>query len=115
MNLPKLFPKKSEAERSAKAPKAEGSKKGVLKAVKPKKGETAKRAARKPDEPRFAWWLTARQFLREVVYELKKVVWPSRKETVGTTAVVLVIVAISGVFLGIVDLVLSKLVRLLIG
>lgn len=114
MNLPKLFPKKNEAERSAKTPKAEGSKKGVLKAVKPKKGETAKKSARKPEEPRFAWWLTARQFLREVVYELKKVVWPSRKETMGTTAVVLVIVAICGAFLGVIDTLLYHLIRLVI-
>jgi len=47
--------------------------------------------------------------------ELRKVVWPSRKETIGSTSVVLVIVALSGVFLGIVDLILSRLVRLIVG
>ena len=30
------------------------------------------------------------QFLREVKVELKKVVWPSRKQTIGSTVVVLI-------------------------
>lgn len=115
MNLPKLFQKKNEVERSAKPLRADGSRKANLKAVKPKKTEPAKKAPKKSDEPRVPWWNTARQYLREVVYELRKVVWPSRKETIGTTSVVLVIVAISGVFLGIVDVILSRLVRLVIG
>jgi len=115
MNLPKLFTKKNEAERSAKSPKAESSRKASLRAVKPKKTETSKRPSRKPEESRLAWWHASRQYLREVVSELKKVVWPSRKETVGSTTVVLVIVAVCGVFLGIVDQVLSLLVRMLIG
>jgi len=85
------------------------------KPTKPKKAETAKKPVKKQAEPRMAWVDTVRDYLREVVYELKKVVWPSRKETVGSTAVVLVIVGISAVFLGIVDFVLSRLVRLLVG
>ncbi len=55
------------------------------------------------------------KYLREVVYELKKVVWPSRKQTIGTTAVVLVVVIIFGIYLGIVDAILSRIVRFLIG
>lgn len=55
------------------------------------------------------------QYFREVVYELRKVVWPSRKQTIGTTAVVLVVVIMFGVYLGIVDAVLSRLVRFIIG
>jgi preprotein translocase subunit SecE len=38
------------------------------------------------------------QFLREVKVELKKVTWPSRKQTLGSTAVVLVVVAIISLF-----------------
>ena len=34
---------------------------------------------------------------REVVYELRRVVWPSRKETIGSTSVVLVIVMLCGI------------------
>jgi preprotein translocase subunit SecE len=52
------------------------------------------------------------QFLREVKVELKKVAWPSKKQTIGSTAVVLILVFIIAAFLGIVDMGLSGLVRL---
>ncbi|MDY7031929.1 MAG: preprotein translocase subunit SecE [Thermodesulfobacteriota bacterium] len=55
------------------------------------------------------------QFLREVRVELKKVTWPSRKETVGSTSVVLVVVIIIAVFLGLVDIGLSRLIRVFLG
>jgi preprotein translocase subunit SecE len=51
------------------------------------------------------------QFLREVKIELKKVTWPSRKQTVGTTLVVIVLVIIISLFLGIVDMGLSTVIR----
>ncbi|MDL2274497.1 preprotein translocase subunit SecE [Desulfosarcina sp. OttesenSCG-928-G10] len=51
------------------------------------------------------------QFLREVRIELKKVTWPSRKQTVGSTVVVLVVVAIISVFLGLVDEGLFRIIR----
>jgi preprotein translocase subunit SecE len=51
------------------------------------------------------------QFLREVKVELKKVTWPSRKQTMGSTVVVIVIVTIISLFLGIVDAGLSGLIR----
>jgi preprotein translocase subunit SecE len=54
------------------------------------------------------------QFLREVKVELKKVAWPSRKQTLGSTAVVLILVFIISAFLGVVDMGLSSLVRLVL-
>ena len=54
------------------------------------------------------------QFLREVKTELKKVTWPSRKDTLSGTLVVLVAVIIIAVFLGIVDFGLSGLVKQLL-
>lgn len=54
------------------------------------------------------------QFLREVKVELKKVAWPSKKQTMGSTAVVLILVFIISAFLGIVDMGLSSLVRLVL-
>ena len=53
----------------------------------------------------------AKQFLREVKQELKKVTWPSRKDTLSGTVVVLVAVFVIAAFLGIVDSVLSRLVK----
>jgi preprotein translocase subunit SecE len=52
-----------------------------------------------------------KQFLREVKTELKKVTWPSRKDTLTGTGVVLVAVFIIAIFLGIVDSGLSSLIR----
>ncbi len=54
---------------------------------------------------------SAKQFLREVKTELKKVTWPSRKITLSGTGVVLIAVFVIGLFLGIVDSGLSKLVK----
>lgn len=54
------------------------------------------------------------QFLREVKAELKKVAWPSRKQTLGLTIVVLIVVFIVAIFLGGADMLLSFLVRLVL-
>jgi preprotein translocase subunit SecE len=54
-------------------------------------------------------------FLAEVKEELKKVTWPSKDDTVGTTAVVIALVIVIAVFLGIVDVGLSRIFNLLIG
>ena len=56
----------------------------------------------------------AKQFLREVKTELKKVTWPSRKDTLSGTLVVLVAVFIIAIFLGIVDSGLSNLIKQLL-
>ena len=50
------------------------------------------------------------QFLSEVRSEVKKVTWPTKKEAMGGTAVVLVVVFIMALFLGLVDLLLSKII-----
>ncbi len=55
------------------------------------------------------------KFLREVRIELKKVNWPSRKETIGATSVVIIIVIIVAIFLGLVDIGLSRLIRIILG
>lgn len=54
------------------------------------------------------------QFLREVRIELKKVTWPTRKQTLGSTAVVIFFVVLISVFLGLVDFSLSNLIRLVL-
>ncbi len=60
------------------------------------------------------YYARSKQFLSEVVRELKQVTWPNRKETLGTTGVVLVLVIIVSIYLGLVDYALSHLVRVLI-
>ncbi len=53
-----------------------------------------------------------KEFFREVKIEMKKVVYPSREELVGSTWVVIFTAVVISVFLGIVDLGLSKLVKI---
>ncbi len=65
----------------------------------------------KPVNEKIDKWL---QFLREVKIELKKVTWPSRTQTLGSTAVVIVLVMIISLFLGLVDVGLSSVVRLVL-
>ena len=50
-------------------------------------------------------------FLREVKVELKKVTWPTRKQTVGSTVVMIILVIIISFFLGAVDIGLSSIIR----
>ena len=50
-------------------------------------------------------------FVQEVWSELKKVHWPSRKETYAATAVVLVVIGIVSLYLGMVDLALSTVIQ----
>lgn len=52
-----------------------------------------------------------RSFFDEVKLELDKVTWPTRKETVATTWVVVFIVVLISFYLGACDLVLAKLLR----
>ena len=55
------------------------------------------------------------QFLKEAKVELKKVTWPTPKQTLASTAVVIIIVFIVAIYLGIVDFVLAKLVKFVLG
>ena len=73
-----------------------------------KKSQVASIAAAKPKTHIFH---SSVQFLREVKVELKKVTWPSRKQTIGSTVVVVALVLLISLFLGFVDIGLSNLVR----
>ena len=55
------------------------------------------------------------QFFESVKLELGKVTWPTRKETVATTGVVVTIVLLVSVYLGTCDVILAKLMRIVLG
>ncbi|HXW69755.1 MAG TPA: preprotein translocase subunit SecE [Dissulfurispiraceae bacterium] len=55
-----------------------------------------------------------KNFFKEVKTEAKKVNYPTKDDLFGSTRVVIITVIIVSVFLGIVDLSLSKIVKLLI-
>lgn len=54
------------------------------------------------------------QFFAEAKNELKKVTWPTRKETTGITGVVIVTSFVMCIYLGVVDWVLAELIKFLI-
>jgi preprotein translocase subunit SecE len=57
------------------------------------------------------WVESSKQFVDEVVVESKKVAWPKLNEVVAGSISVIVVVAIIGVALGVVDAVLAVLMR----
>ncbi|HBR96927.1 MAG TPA: preprotein translocase subunit SecE [Gammaproteobacteria bacterium] len=57
----------------------------------------------------------AAAFFRDARTEVRKVVWPTRAETLQTTLIVMVIVLIMGVFLWLLDWLLSGAFQLLTG
>lgn len=55
------------------------------------------------------------KFFREVRQEVSKVTWPTRKETMVSTGMVLVLVLISAFFFWVVDSLISFTVKLILG
>lgn len=54
-------------------------------------------------------------YLKQVIAELRKVIWPNRKQMISYTTVVLVFLAFMVTLIGFVDLGLAKLVLLVFG
>lgn len=51
---------------------------------------------------------------KEMYFELKKVTWPTKKDMINYSIVVLVFIVIMGVIIGVIDLGAGKLVELLV-
>ncbi len=54
------------------------------------------------------------KFFSEVKVELSKVSWPTRQELVGSTWLIIIMTALLAVYIGLVDLALSKLLGILV-
>ena len=54
------------------------------------------------------------KFIQESVGELKKVAWPTREQVWGSTKVVIVAVVVISVFLGLIDILFSFLIKMVI-
>lgn len=52
-------------------------------------------------------------FIKDVKLEMQKVSWPTKDELIGSTVVVLVSLAILSAFVGVCDIVLSKVVNVI--
>jgi preprotein translocase subunit SecE len=50
------------------------------------------------------------KFLSEVKSEVKKVTWPNRQQMVSSTGAVIVILIVSGVFLGLLDVLFTNVI-----
>lgn len=53
-------------------------------------------------------------YLNEVRFELSKVTWPGREQTIKMTLLVIIISVIIGAFLGSLDFILTKIVAALL-
>ena len=63
----------------------------------------------------FKYIQIAGQFLRESKIELKKVKWPTRKELLASTVMVIFLVLVVALFLGLIDFGLIKIIKNVIG
>lgn len=54
-------------------------------------------------------------YAKEVVSELKKVSWPSKKDVAKVTGVVIAVTVVLGVVVGVFDLLFTGLVKLIVG
>jgi preprotein translocase subunit SecE len=53
--------------------------------------------------------------IRETIGELKKVSWPTRQEALNLTKIVLIVIAVMTVYLGVLDVFFSSLLRFILG
>ncbi len=54
-------------------------------------------------------------FLSETKAEMRKVTWPTRDELIGSTKIVIIATFVVTLFIGIVDQILSLIIRRLLG
>jgi preprotein translocase subunit SecE len=54
------------------------------------------------------------EFMNEVITELARVTWPTPKETSNATVVVMVMVVVSGMFLGLMDYIWTTLLKMVL-
>ncbi len=69
---------------------------------------TTRRRQQAPAEMARSWWQETRN-------ELRKVTWPTREQTRNLTLVVVAVCIAMATFLGVVDYVLSQIIRFIIG
>ena len=56
-------------------------------------------AVKKEDVKKLSFWKKIAKWWREMKSELKKVVWPSSKQTVNNTAVALVVMSVTAILI----------------
>jgi preprotein translocase subunit SecE len=77
--------------------------------------KTAKKAADRPGNGGRNPFAYVWNYLKQVIAELRKVIWPNRKQMVTYTSVVLLFLVFMVVLISLVDLGLTKVVMLIFG
>jgi preprotein translocase subunit SecE len=106
------------AEEASADEKASKGDSGAGKAKKGAKARSVGKAAKKPKKPgdRPANpFVFVYNYLKQVVAEMRKVIWPNRKQMLTYTSVVLVFLAFMVALVGLADFGLTKLVLLVFG
>lgn len=62
-----------------------------------------------------SWFAGVVKYFKDVKSEMKKVVWPSKKDTKNNTIVVIVVVAVAAVCMLVLDVVFGGAIHLMIG
>jgi len=73
-------------------------------------GATAVAIASRTATGRVVW-----EFIRESRTEVRKVVWPNRKETLQTTGIIIALVGVVAIIMWIIDGLLSWVIRAVLG
>jgi preprotein translocase subunit SecE len=80
-----------------------------------KKTEEQKPAkSEKKKEKKPGFFAKAKKFLKELKSEISKIVWPTPKQVLNNTLVVIAVVLLSAVFIGLVDALFKFLAGLIV-
>ena len=113
--------KKSRSVSQPQAVAVEEGKKPIPEKAAPQPGPPQTTPKREPDRRKeeqksfTRYFGVVAQFLREAKMELKKVKWPTRKELLASTAMVLFLVLVVSFYLGLVDFGLIKIIKYIVG
>ncbi|MDY7000225.1 MAG: preprotein translocase subunit SecE [Thermodesulfobacteriota bacterium] len=101
--------KAKSAPKASKETPAKGAKQAAAKDV--SKKAQPKKAPSEAASSKLGRIARLKEFFDQSKVEIKKVVWPTRKETIATSVAVLILVLVMSIFLGIVDLGLAKAIK----
>ncbi len=60
------------------------------------------------------FWFKIQRFFQETISELRKVSWPTRKEAIRLTEIVIIVIFVMAIFLGGLDYIYSKIFGLIL-
>ena len=100
---------------SAGSARAAARRSGVARAATTAAKGTPTRAREVERDQRGSWWARLGRFFREVVAELRKVIWPARNQMVTYTIVVIVFVVFMVALVAVLDLLFARGVLAIFG